>query len=79
LKKTNGKIIDLTIAQLKTLIEEKCTVSANGVLYIKPALKFGIIPQFLDKMYKRRVEVKGEMKKNKKKAKAIDEEIKQLE
>ena len=79
LKKTNGKIIDVTIAQLKTLIEEKCTVSANGVLYIKPALKFGIIPQFLDKMYKRRVEVKGEMKQNKKRAKAIDEEIKQLE
>lgn len=79
LKKTNGKIIDITIAQLKTLLEEKCTVSANGVLYIKPANKFGIIPQFLDKMYKRRVEVKGEMKANKKRAKAIDEEIKQLE
>ena len=79
LKKTNGKVIDITIAQLKTLVEEKCTVSANGVLYIKPAIKFGIIPQFLDKMYKRRVEVKSQMKANKKKAKAIDEQIKKLE
>lgn len=79
LKKTNGKIIDITTFQLKTLLEQKCTISGNGVLYIKPALKFGIIPQFLDKMYKRRVEVKGEMKQNKKRAKAIDEEIKQLE
>ena len=79
LKKTNGKIVDITIAQLKTLVEEKCTCSANGVLYIKPAIKFGIIPQFLDKMYKRRVEVKGQMKANKKKAKAIDEQIKKLE
>ena len=79
LRKTNGKNIEITVDQLKDLIENKCTVSANGVLYIKPALKFGIIPQFLDKMYKRRVEVKGEMKQNKKKAKAIDEEIKKLE
>ena len=79
LKKTNGKVVEITIAQLKTLVEEKCTVSANGVLYIKPAIKFGIIPQFLDKMYKRRVEVKSQMKANKKKAKAIDEQIKKLE
>ena len=79
LKKTNGKIVDITTDQLKTLLTDKCTLSANGVLYIKPANKFGIIPQFLDKMYKRRVEVKGDMKKNKKKVKALDEEIKKLE
>ena len=79
IRKTNGKPVDITIGQLKQLIEEKCTVSANGVLYIKPAIKFGIIPQFLDKMYKRRVEVKKEMKQNKKKVKQIDEQIKKLE
>lgn len=79
IKKTNGKIVEISTQQLKNLLTQKCTLSANGVLYIKPANKFGIIPQFLDKMYKRRVEVKSQMKQNKKRAKAIDEQIKQLE
>ena len=48
-------------------------------MYIKPSIKQGIVPAFLDHMYKQRVETKGLMKKNKKRVKTIDEEIKNLE
>lgn len=79
IRKANGNIIEITVDQLAKLIKQKCTLSGNGVLYLKPAIKFGIIPQFLDKMYKERVRVKNQMKANKKKVKAIEEQIYQLE
>jgi DNA polymerase elongation subunit (family B) len=48
-------------------------------LFIKPSVKFGILPSFLDKLYSSRVAIKKECKKNKQKAKDLGEEIKRLE
>ena len=79
IRKANGKLIMITREQYEKLLDQKCTLSANKVLYIKPSIKQGIVPAFLDHMYKQRVETKGLMKKNKKRVKAIDEEIKKLE
>lgn len=78
IKKADGTILSITQEQFQKLINEKCTLSANNVLYVKPALKFGIIPKFLDAMYKQRVATKNEMKKNKKAAKELEEEINKL-
>jgi chromosome segregation and condensation protein ScpB len=79
IRKTNGKIITVTKEQFAEILENKCTLSANNVLYIKPAIKMGIIPKFLDHMYLQRVETKNAMKKNKQKAKDLEEEIAKLE
>lgn len=79
IRKTNGKLITVSKEQFEQILENKCTISSNNVLYIKPALKMGIIPCFLDSMYKQRVNTKNAMKENKKKAKALEEEIKALE
>ena len=67
------------IGTKEKILNNKCTLSANNVLYIKPNIKFGIIPQFLDKMYKERVAVKKESKKNLKLVKELEKEIKELE
>lgn len=79
IRKTNGKLITISKDQFEQILKDKCTLSANKVLYIKPSIKQGVIPQFLDKTYKLRVQTKGLMKQNKKKAKALDEQIKELE
>ena len=79
IRKTNGKIITVNKEQFAEILENKCTLSANNVLYIKPAIKMGIIPKFLDHMYLQRVETKNAMKKNKQKVKDLEEEIKALE
>lgn len=79
IRKTNGKLLTISKEQFQKILDEKCTLSANKVLYIKPSIKQGIIPCFLDKMYSQRVATKGLMKINKKKAKALEEEITKLE
>jgi DNA polymerase elongation subunit (family B) len=79
IRKTNGKLLTISKEQFEKILDEKCTLSANKVLYIKPSIKQGIIPSFLDGMYSQRVLTKNEMKVNKKKAKVIEEEIKELE
>jgi DNA polymerase elongation subunit (family B) len=79
IRKTNGKLVTITKDQFNELIENKCTISANRVLYVKPSIKQGIIPCFLDKMYQNRVHIKSESKKNLKKAIEIEEAIKKLE
>ena len=79
IRKTNGKLINLSKEQFQNILDNKCTLSANKVLYIKPSIKQGIIPSFLDGMFSQRVLIKNEMKKNKKKAKALEEEIAKLE
>lgn len=79
IRKVNGKLITISKEQFQKILDEKCTLSANKVLYIKPNIKQGIIPQFLDKTYKMRKETKNKMKINKKKVKELDEQIKQLE
>ena len=79
IKKKNGKEITISQNSFQEILNNKCTLSANNVLYIKPSIKFGIIPQFLDKMYKERVAVKKESKKNLKLVKELEKEIKNLE
>jgi DNA polymerase elongation subunit (family B) len=79
IRKTNGQIVTITKAQFAELLDKKCTISANKVLYVKPSLKMGIIGNFLDSMYSQRVATKGLMKKNKKKAQELEKEIQKLE
>ena len=79
IRKANGELLTLSKDKFEKILNEKCTMSANKVLYIKPSIKQGIVPAFLDHMYQQRVETKSLMKKNKKRVKAIDEEIKELE
>ena len=43
IRKTNGQIVNLTKGQFAELLDKKCTISANNVLYVKPSLKMGII------------------------------------
>lgn len=49
IRKTNGKLLNISKEQFKKILDEKCTLSANKVLYIKPSIKQGIIPSFLDR------------------------------
>ena len=79
IRKTNGKLLTISKEQFEKILDEKCTLSANKVLYIKPSIKQGIIPVFLDKMYSQRISTKNEMKINIKKAKVLEEEIAKLE
>ena len=79
IRKSNGKLVTMSKESFATLLRDKCTLSANKVLYVKPAIKQGIVPQFLDVTYQKRVETKNLMKKNKKKVKDIEEEISRLE
>jgi len=79
IRKTNGKLITISKTAFEDILENKCTLSSNKVLYVKPAIKMGIIPRFLSQTYRQRVETKNEAKKNKKKAKELEEEIKRLE
>ena len=79
IRKTNGKLITISKEQFQTILDTKCTLSANKVLYIKPSIKQGIIPQFLDKFYNLRKSTKNMMKANKQKVKDLDDVIKKLE
>lgn len=79
IRRTNDSMIRITKEQFDKLLEEKCSIAANNTLFIKPAVKFGILPSFLDKLYSSRVAIKKECKKNKQKAKDLGEEIKKLE
>ena len=79
IRRINGSVIKLTKNQFDKLLEEKCSIAANKALFIKPSVKFGIMPSFLDGLYTSRVKMKKECKKNLQKAKELDEEIKKLE
>lgn len=47
IRKTNGQIVTITKAQFAELLDKKCTISANKVLYIKPSLKMRNYWKFL--------------------------------
>jgi DNA polymerase elongation subunit (family B) len=79
IRRANGTVIKLTTEQFEKLLNEKCSIAANKALFIKPSVKFGIIPSFLDGLYTSRVKMKKECKKNLQRAKELDEEIKKLE
>lgn len=50
----------LTQKQFDYIIQEKCTIASNNVLYIKPDIKKGSIAHFLEKMYNNRKMTKKE-------------------
>ena len=79
IKTARGHLKELTHDDLVNLVNTKCTLSSHNVLYVKPSIQFGIIPTFLEKMYKERVKVKKQMKESKRKIEVIDKAIKQLE
>ncbi len=74
-----GKKKELTHDILINLLTNHCTMSSNNVLYIKPSIEFGLIPQFLDRMYKERVRIKNLMKQTKRNIEKIDDAISKLE
>ena len=45
IRKTNGQIVTITKAQFAELLDKKCTISANNVLYVKPSLKMRNYPE----------------------------------
>ena len=45
IRKTNGQIVNLTKGQFAELLDKKCTISANNVLYVKPSLKMRNYPE----------------------------------
>jgi len=79
IRKINGQIETISQEQFKELIDKKCTIAANNVLYVKPAINFGIVPTFLDWLYTKRKSEKNERKKTDKMVKRIDDAILILE
>ena len=79
IRKPNGQVVSMSKDKFDKLLETKCCISGNNTLFLKTTEKFGIIPSFLDKLYKGRVAIKNEMKMNKKLAHELDEQIKALE
>ena len=79
IRKVNGQTTEITHDQLVKLLTEKCTLAPNNVLYIKPSVKFGIVPTFLHNLYQDRVETKNNMKKCIKTIEKIDAAIEQIE
>lgn len=79
IKKVNGSIVKMPKTQFNEVLENKCCIAANNVLFIKSNINFGIVPTFLDGLYASRVSIKKEMKGNLKEAQKIGEEIKKLE
>ena len=51
-----------TEAQLQFLLENKCTKSANNILFIKPDIKKGIIPAFLESLRMKRKKHQAKMR-----------------
>ena len=79
IRKTNGSMVKMSRDSFEKVLNEKCSISANNVLFIKPAVKFGVVPTFLDNLYNQRKKLKSDMKQNKKEAQKIGEEIEKLE
>ncbi len=79
IRKPNGSIIKVTDKQFNDILDKKCCIAANNVLFLKSTVKFGIVPTFLDGLYASRVAIKKDMKKNKLEAQKLDQEIKKLE
>lgn len=79
IRKPSGSIVKVSKDTFDEILEKKCSISANNVLFVKPSIKFGIMPTFLDKLYNQRKAIKKEMLKHKKEAQEVGEEIKKLE
>jgi len=74
LRLTNGNIKTISNSDLATVLETKCTKSKNDVLYFKPELRKGVLPEFIEELYNDRVSIKKEMKKIDKTMEKIKEE-----
>lgn len=79
IRKTNNQLVKMTKDKFNELLDKKCCITAANVLFLKPDVKRGIIPNFLIKLYEGRKAIKNEMKTNKKLAHDLDEQIKKLE
>ena len=79
IRKTNNQLVKMPKEKFNELLDKKCTISAANVLFLKPEIKRGIIPNFLIKLYEGRKNLKNQMKTNKKLAHELDEQIKELE
>ena len=79
IKKPNGQFVKMSKEKFDKLLEEKCTISAANVLFVKPEIKRGLLPSFLIDMYDARKSLKNKAKKFKKTAHELGEEIKELE
>jgi len=62
IRMVNGEIRKLKPDQLESL-RDKATISDNGILYVNPNIKKGIIPLFLERLYKLRKKTKDKGKK----------------
>jgi DNA polymerase elongation subunit (family B) len=60
MKLANGRIKYLNQDEL-TNLQSKATRASNGVYYINPDTKEGIMPSFISRLYSKRVEFKGKM------------------
>lgn len=83
--KTPLKEVNLTRQQYQKLIDDKCTIAANKVLYTKPNVKKGIVPMFLEHVYsgrkaekKRMVDLKKLISKRKSDPSHTEDELNKL-
>lgn len=84
LRQPNGKVIQLTIEQLRKLINEKCIWTANNTLFLKHEVKWGVIAKWCEHFYAlRKATKKKELacyhKLHDKSLNLSEAEIKQLE
>ena len=74
IKLRNGDEKFLDQKQIQFLLEKKCTLASNNVMYLKPELKKGSVPTFLERIYEKRKTVRKEMNKLDKKISELKEE-----
>lgn len=75
----SGKLVKKSNEDFQKLLDTKLAIAGNGSLFKKSNVQWGIMPSFCDWLYKNRVKVKSEMKKNKQLKKKVSEEIATLE
>ena len=74
----SGKHFNLTAKQFKEFLKrEECAMTKAGFLFSQK--KVGIIPEFLDDQYAKRVEIKKELFAERQKERALKDEIEELE
>jgi len=77
IKFQNGSIKKMHPSKLEEL-RGKVTISPNGVLYINPKKKVGLMPAFLERLYKKRKEVQARDKVVQDKIEKIKAKLKEL-
>ena len=67
-----GKKYSIDTKEYTKLLQNKFIKSANGILFMNPETKRGVVAEFLEKMYNERKRVRGEMRK-------LEKELAELE